>query len=102
MRLGATDEADELGPEPTDEAERDLWREERCGAVVLLCGLADDDAELLRRAAVWLGRFHSVGSLSAGWSVIIGAVVGAAACESQRGRFIAASGACRQQVVHRK
>ena len=29
----------------------ELWREERSGAVVLLCGLADDDPEMLRRAA---------------------------------------------------
>jgi hypothetical protein len=31
--------------------ELDLWREERWGAVVLLCGLADDNPDLLRRAA---------------------------------------------------
>ena len=35
----------DLGPE------LDLWREERWGAVVLLAGLADDDAVLLRAAA---------------------------------------------------
>jgi len=35
----------DLGPE------FELWREERWGAVVLLAGLADDDAELLRQAA---------------------------------------------------
>jgi hypothetical protein len=28
-----------------------LWREERWGAVVLLCGLADDNPDALRRAA---------------------------------------------------
>jgi hypothetical protein len=31
--------------------EAGLWREERWGAVVLLAGLADDDAERLRQAA---------------------------------------------------
>ncbi len=44
-------EADKLGPEPADVAELDLWREERWGAVVLLCGLADDNPDVLRRAA---------------------------------------------------
>jgi|SRR6516165_8235100 hypothetical protein len=43
-------EAEELGPEPAGtQAER--GREERWGAVVLLAGLADDDAALLRQAA---------------------------------------------------
>ena len=28
-----------------------MWREERWGAIVLLAGLADDDAALLRAAA---------------------------------------------------
>jgi hypothetical protein len=36
--------------EPADPAERALWREARWGAVVLLCGLANDDPALLRRA----------------------------------------------------
>jgi len=40
----------ELGPEPAG-TEADLWRQERWGAVVLLAGLADDDTELLRKAA---------------------------------------------------
>jgi hypothetical protein len=39
-----------LGPEPPG-SEAELWREGRWGAVVLLAGLADDDAELLRQAA---------------------------------------------------
>jgi hypothetical protein len=67
MELGARarEEADELGPEPADMAERDHWREERWGAVVLICGLADDDANLLRDAAregvaeVWPGVMAS-------------------------------------------
>jgi hypothetical protein len=50
LRVRAREEADELGPQPPG-TEADLWREERWGAVVLLAGLADDDAELLRQAA---------------------------------------------------
>ena len=50
LRARARHEADEPGPEPTG-PEAKLWREERWGAVVLLAGLADDDAELLRQAA---------------------------------------------------
>jgi hypothetical protein len=50
LRARARQEADELGPEPPG-TEVDLWREERWGAVVLLAGLADDDAELLCTAA---------------------------------------------------
>ncbi|HEY6316526.1 MAG TPA: hypothetical protein VI462_01405 [Acidimicrobiia bacterium] len=49
LRHWAIEEADELGPEPADAAELELRREERWGAVVLLCGLADDDPEVLRR-----------------------------------------------------
>ncbi len=49
LRRRARQEADELGPEPLDVAERPRWREERWGAAVLLCGLADDDPDLLRR-----------------------------------------------------
>jgi hypothetical protein len=50
LRARARQEADELGPQPPG-SEADLWREERWGAVALLAGLADDDAELLRQAA---------------------------------------------------
>src|SRR6516162_1222313 len=50
LRARARQEVDELGPEPPG-TEADLCREERWGAVVLLAGLADDDAELLRQAA---------------------------------------------------
>jgi hypothetical protein len=50
LRARARQEADELGPEPPG-SEAEMWREERWGAVVLLAGLADDDAELLRQAA---------------------------------------------------
>jgi hypothetical protein len=50
LRARARQEADELGPEPPG-SEAELWREERWGAVVLLAGLADDNAELLRHAA---------------------------------------------------
>jgi hypothetical protein len=50
LRAHARQEADELGPEPPG-TEAEPWREERRGAVVLLAGLVDDDAELLRQAA---------------------------------------------------
>ena len=50
LRAHARQEADELGPEPPGR-EAELWREERCGAVVPLAGLADDDVERLRQAA---------------------------------------------------
>jgi hypothetical protein len=51
LRRRAIEETAELGPEPADAAEVDLSREERWGAVVLLCGLADDNPDVLRRAA---------------------------------------------------
>ena len=44
-----------LGPEPPG-TEAQLWREDRWGAVVLLAGLADDNAELLRQAATHVAR----------------------------------------------
>jgi hypothetical protein len=50
LRARARQEANELGPEPAG-TDADLWREERWEAVVLLAGLADDDAELLGWAA---------------------------------------------------
>ena len=50
LRARAREEADEPGPELRGN-EAELWREERWGAIVLLAGLADDDAELLRQAA---------------------------------------------------
>jgi hypothetical protein len=50
LRARARQEADEPGPEPPGR-EAKLCREERWGAVVLLAGLADDNAELLRQAA---------------------------------------------------
>jgi hypothetical protein len=49
LRARARQEANELGPEPPV-TEVDLWREERWGAVVLLAGPADDNADLLRQA----------------------------------------------------
>jgi hypothetical protein len=51
LRRRVCEEADELGPEPADGADRELWLGERWGAVVPLCGLADDDPALLRQAA---------------------------------------------------
>jgi hypothetical protein len=50
LRARTRQEADELGPEPPG-TEGELWRVERRGAVVVLAGLADDNAELLRQAA---------------------------------------------------
>jgi hypothetical protein len=50
LRPRARQEADELGPQASG-AEAESWREERWGAVVLLAGLADDNADLLRDAA---------------------------------------------------
>jgi hypothetical protein len=43
--------ARELGPEPSDPHERELWFEERRGAVVLLAALAEWNQSLCRRAA---------------------------------------------------
>jgi hypothetical protein len=51
LRDRAKAEILELGPEPANPRERELWIEERRGTVVLLSALADYDAELLRRAA---------------------------------------------------
>lgn len=51
LRATAVGELENLGPEPADDAERAFWLEERRGIVVLLAGLADWDAKLLRRAA---------------------------------------------------
>jgi hypothetical protein len=52
LRDRAKQELLELGPEPGNMRERELWNEERRGAVVLLSALGDYDAELLRRAAI--------------------------------------------------
>ena len=55
LRARALQKANELGPEPLDQRERGLWREERRGAVVLLAYLADRDPVVLRRAALEAG-----------------------------------------------
>jgi hypothetical protein len=52
LRAPAKQEADELGPEPRDPRDREIWQAERHGAVVLLASLAEWDAALLRRAAL--------------------------------------------------
>jgi len=52
LRERAAEEAAELGPIPADPREREMWALERCGAVVLLAGLADWDAALFKRAAL--------------------------------------------------
>jgi hypothetical protein len=52
LRAQARAEADELGPIPLDPRERELWAEDRRGAIVLLASLAESNAQLLRRAAL--------------------------------------------------
>jgi hypothetical protein len=54
LRARAEAELRELGTEPTASSGRQLWREERRGATVLLAGLAGWQGPLLRRAAVGL------------------------------------------------
>jgi hypothetical protein len=39
LRERASREADEIGPEPASRREREVWTEERRGAVVLLASL---------------------------------------------------------------
>ena len=51
LRERAKQEADELGPVPTNPHEHELWVEERRRATVLLAGLADWNRQLLRSAA---------------------------------------------------
>jgi hypothetical protein len=85
LRDHALKEIEELGPEPSG-PELELWREERCGAVVLLAGLADDDAELLRQAAnetatEWTDREAARLLLDAATLAEIGA--GAEACSGR-------------------
>jgi len=52
LRERAAEEVAELGPIPADPREREMWAIERRGAVVLLAGLADWDAALLKRAGL--------------------------------------------------
>ena len=47
----ARTEIDELGPEPADAHDRATWQTARYNAAVRLATLADNDGELLRRAA---------------------------------------------------
>jgi hypothetical protein len=56
LRDGARMELEELGPESANPRERELWNEERRGAVVLLAALADWRAPLLLRVALELGE----------------------------------------------
>jgi hypothetical protein len=51
LRVRANQEIADVGTEPADAHERDQWREERRGAVVLLAKIVDRDAQLLRNAA---------------------------------------------------
>jgi hypothetical protein len=52
LRVRARQELDELGPEPSNPREHELWAEERRGAVVLLASLAEWNAGLCREAAL--------------------------------------------------
>jgi hypothetical protein len=52
LRARARDEARDLGPEPSDPHERELWFEERRRAVVLLAALADWNPSICRHAAL--------------------------------------------------
>jgi hypothetical protein len=52
LRLRASREANDLGPEPSGARDRKLWLMERAGAVIVLASLAEWDATLLRRAAL--------------------------------------------------
>jgi len=56
LRNRARIEVDELGPEPVDPHDRDLWVEERRGAAVLLAALADWSRSTCRRAALDRGE----------------------------------------------
>ena len=56
LRVRAVEEVAELGPEPTDPHDRELWVEERRGACVLLASLADWRASVCRKAALELGE----------------------------------------------
>jgi hypothetical protein len=64
LRERAAAEAAVLGPIPVDPREHEMWAMERRGAVVLLAGLADRDAAVLKRAALgvaseWTNRRSS-------------------------------------------
>jgi hypothetical protein len=56
LRNRAQAEILELGPEPADPRDREVWQMERHGAVVLLAGLADRDASMLKPAALGVGN----------------------------------------------
>jgi hypothetical protein len=64
LRRRARQEADEISPEPSDWHEREQWKAERHGAVVLLASVADWDQALPERAALetageWTNRTAS-------------------------------------------
>lgn len=61
LRDRARQEANELGPEPEDPGDKQIWLEERHGAVELLAALAEWNEALLRRSAFevaseWMDR----------------------------------------------
>ena len=51
LRIRASREAADLGPEPRDASERSLWDAKRQRAAMLLSEIADRNSDLLRRAA---------------------------------------------------
>ena len=51
LRVRANRAAADLGPEPVDPDEYELWVSERCDAAVLLAALAGNDRSLLQRTA---------------------------------------------------
>lgn len=74
LRDRARTEIDEIGPEPTTKAEREVWAEERRGAIVLLSELAGGDVDLLKEAAL----DPADGSSGAGRDLLIAAAKAAA------------------------
>src|SRR5262249_53676408 len=59
LRERAKQEAEELGPVPANPREREIWVEERRGAIVLLAGLANlESAALAERSHRLVGEHH--------------------------------------------
>jgi len=52
LRIRANQALTDLGPEPVDADQHDIWVEERRGAVMLLINVADGKAQVLRDAAI--------------------------------------------------
>jgi len=52
LRIRANQALADLGPEPVDPDQHDIWVQERRGAVMLLTNVADGKAQGLRDAAI--------------------------------------------------